>query len=61
MAKQKACKICKRIFEGDQCPQCESKEFSENFKGRVVVLNPENSEIAEKLNLKEKGNYTIKT
>ncbi|MCK5149482.1 DNA-directed RNA polymerase subunit E'' [Candidatus Pacearchaeota archaeon] len=60
MKKQKACKICKRIYEGDQCPGCESKESTDSFKGRIVVLNPENSEIAQKLNIKKKGNFAIK-
>ena len=61
MVKQKACKICKTIFEGDKCPACGSKEFTESFKGRIVVINPEKSEIAQKLNLKNKGNFAIKT
>lgn len=58
--KQKACKICNRIYEGDKCPGCDSKESTESFKGRIVVLNPEKSEIAQKLNIKEKGNFAIK-
>jgi len=61
MAKQKACKLCNTIYEGDKCPRCESKESTEGFKGRVVVLNPEKSEIAQKLNIKDKGNFAIKT
>lgn len=62
MAKSKACKICNRIFEtGDKCPNCESKEFTETHKGRVYVLDPEKSEIAKKINIKEKGNFAIKT
>jgi len=62
MAKDKACKICKTIYEtGDKCPKCGSKESTEGFKGRIVVLNPEKSEIAKKLNLKDKGNFAIKT
>jgi DNA-directed RNA polymerase subunit E" len=61
MVKQKACKICNTIYEGDKCPKCESKESTDNFKGRIVVLNPETSEIAQKLNLKSKGNFAIKT
>ena len=61
MVKQKACKICKTIFEGDKCPTCGSKEFTESFKGRIVIINPEKSEIAQKLNLKNKGNFAIKT
>lgn len=62
MTKEKACKICKIIYEGtDKCPNCESKESTDSFKGRVVVLNPEKSEIAQKLKLKDKGNFAIKT
>lgn len=61
MVKAKACKLCRTIAEeGDRCPNCESKELTEGFKGRIVVLNPEKSELAQKLNLKEKGNFAIK-
>ena len=61
MAKQRACRICNTIYDGDKCPKCSSKEFTESFKGRIVILNPEKSEIAQKLNRKEKGNYALKT
>jgi len=61
MPKQKACKLCRTIVEeGDKCPSCGSKELTEGFKGRIEVLNPEKSEMAQKLNLKEKGNFAIK-
>ena len=58
--KSKACKKCKTIFEGSKCPKCGSDEFSENFKGRVAILNPEQSEIAKNLKINEKGNYAVK-
>ncbi len=61
MPKEKACKICNAIYEGDKCPRCESKESTESFKGRIVVLDPEKSEIASKINIKSKGNFAIKT
>ena len=62
MVKQKACKLCKTIFDsGEKCPNCGSKEYTESFKGRIVVIDPNKSEIAKKLNLKEKGNFAIKT
>jgi len=60
MTKQKACKICKKIYEGNKCPKCDSKESTDSFKGRIVVLNAEKSEIAKKLNIKSKGNFAIK-
>jgi len=59
--KQKACKICNRIYEGNKCPECSAKESTESFKGRIIIVNPEKSEIAKKLNMKNKGNFAIKT
>ena len=61
MVKQKACRVCNKIYEGDKCPSCDSNESTESFKGRTHILNPEKSEIANKLNIKEKGNFAIKT
>jgi DNA-directed RNA polymerase subunit E" len=61
MVKPKACRMCNTIYdEGDKCPKCGSKENTDSFKGRVVIMNAEKSEIAKKLDIKEKGNYAIK-
>lgn len=57
----KACKICNRLYEGEKCPECGSAEASESFKGKVIILKPEESEIAQKMKLKKKGVYAIKT
>ena len=62
MSKAKACKVCKRIYEsGEKCPVCGAKEHTESFKGRVYIFDTEKSEIANKLNIKDKGNFAIKT
>jgi DNA-directed RNA polymerase subunit E" len=61
MSKQKACKICNTIHENEKCPACDSREYTDSFKGRLVIINPEKSEIAQKLKLKNKGNFAIKT
>ena len=59
--KQKACKTCRAVFDsGTKCPKCGSEEINDHFKGKVVILNPEESEIAQKVNIKEKGVYAIK-
>ena len=60
MAKEKACKNCKMIYEGDKCPNCDKKDVSDNFKGKVEVINPESSEIAKELKVNKKGTYAIK-
>ncbi len=61
MAKEKACKQCRTVYEGAKCPKCGSAEHSDNFKGKVVVLNPEESVIAKNLKLKDKGQYALRT
>ena len=58
--KQKACKNCKAIYEEEKCPKCGSKEFTDSIKGKIVVLDPEKSEIAGKIDIKEKGTFAIK-
>ncbi len=60
MATEKACKKCKFVFEGTKCPKCGSDEITDSFKGKVIILKPEESEIAKNLKLKEKGTFAIK-
>ena len=60
MAKEKACKNCKLIYEGDSCPSCGKKEFSDNFKGRVEIVNNDKSIIAKELKINKNGFYAIK-
>jgi len=59
---KKACKKCKSILaSGTTCPQCGGTQLTDSWKGRFVVFNPEESAIAQKLNIKKAGNYAIKT
>ncbi len=61
MPVQKACKKCKAIIDsGSKCPHCGSEEIAENSKGKVIVMNPEQSEVAQNLKIKDKGAYAIK-
>ncbi len=56
----KACRNCKSIYEGSKCPLCGSAESLDTFKGRITVLNPEESELAKKLELPKKGTFAIR-
>ena len=60
MAKEKACKNCKLIYEGESCPSCGKKEFSDGFKGKREIIDMEKSELAQKLKVHKKGLYAIK-
>ncbi len=56
----KACTQCKLIVEeGKLCPTC-NIELSERFSGMVIVLDPNNSVIAKKINQLTVGKYAIK-
>jgi DNA-directed RNA polymerase subunit E" len=59
--KQKACKKCKIMVEGDTCPICSSNQLTDTWKGKIIVLNPEKSEIAQKIGAKQKGVFALKT
>lgn len=56
---EKACKHCKRIYEGDKCPNCGNQEYSEDIKGKIVIVDSEKSEIAKRLKIGSKGTYAI--
>lgn len=59
--KDKACKICKTIYEGDKCPNCGSKESTDGYKGKIYILKSDKSEIAKNIGLKSNGKFAIKT
>ncbi|MDO8556703.1 MAG: transcription elongation factor subunit Spt4 [Nanoarchaeota archaeon] len=59
MAK-KACRKCKILVEGAKCPVCQGNDFSENWKGKLMIIDAEKSEIAQKVGIKQKGEYAIK-
>ena len=57
---EKACKNCKYIYEGEKCPICGSTEAVTNFAGYIIVLNPEDSEIAKKAGINVPGKYAAR-
>ncbi|MBU0929662.1 MAG: DNA-directed RNA polymerase subunit E'' [Nanoarchaeota archaeon] len=57
---KKVCRKCKVFVTGSECPICHGNNFTTSWKGRIIILNPEKSEIAQKLEIKEKHEYAIK-
>ena len=58
---RKVCRKCKIFVEKDICPVCHESDFTEIWKGRIIILNTEKSEIAKKVNITLNGEYAIKT
>ncbi|MDD5178441.1 MAG: DNA-directed RNA polymerase subunit E'' [Candidatus Nanoarchaeia archaeon] len=57
---RKVCRKCKLFVTGDKCPLCQSDEFTDNWQGRLNILDSSKSEIAKKLKINIKGEYAIK-
>jgi len=55
-----ACKICKKLVTGDKCPLHPDAKLTESWKGKIIVLDPEKSELAKKMKITDKGEYAIR-
>ncbi|MDO8627606.1 MAG: transcription elongation factor subunit Spt4 [Candidatus Diapherotrites archaeon] len=61
MGKEKACRACKYVVEeGDKCPKCNGTTFTTFWKGYVVILNPDQSEISKKMGVEATGKYALR-
>jgi len=58
--KKKVCRKCKIFVEGSECPACKGNQFSTSWQGRLYIVNPNKSIIAEKIGMKAQGEYAIK-
>jgi DNA-directed RNA polymerase subunit E" len=58
--RDRACKTCRKIVKGQTCPNCKTYTLSYEFDGLVIINDPENSKIANKLNVTDKGKYALK-
>jgi len=46
--------------EESYCPGCGENTFTTFWRGYVVILNPEQSEIAQKMGITKKGKYALR-
>ena len=61
IAREKACRTCKFIVEDEKiCPNCEGTTFTTFWRGFVVIINPEESEIAKKMGVTKRGKYALR-
>lgn len=57
----KACKNCKYVIEeGDVCPACKGTDLTTNWKGFVIVVDIEKSEVAQKMGVSLPGKYALR-
>lgn len=56
----RACKVCRRIVKGNMCPADKSTDLTRSWRGVVMVVDPEKSEIAKEAGLTAPGKFAIK-
>lgn len=56
----KVCRDCHRVVEGEACVVCGTSNLSEDWTGYVVIIDPEHSEIAKKMQITLPGRYALK-
>lgn len=55
-----ACKKCHKILKKKNCPTCQNVDTSKNWKGLVVILDPDKSSIAKKLKIENVGMFALR-
>ncbi|MFX1294842.1 MAG: transcription elongation factor subunit Spt4 [Promethearchaeota archaeon] len=59
--REKACRNCHRLESEKQiCSSCKTPTLSPDYSGLVIIINPEGSQIANKLKINESGKYALK-
>ncbi len=57
---EQVCRKCHRVVAGQTCPVCGSKNLSSDWSGLVVILDPQKSQIAEKIGIDVADKYALK-
>lgn len=56
----KAVKSTKEIIDYEEQSKYDSDDLTDNFKGKMVIINPEQSEIAKNVKITKKGTFAVK-
>lgn len=54
------CRECHRIIVGQTCIMCSSSNLSNDWSGMVIIVDPELSEIAKKMEINVADRYALK-
>ncbi len=58
----RVCRRCRSLVprEATKCPNCGSTDLSDDWEGTMIVLRPEESELAKKLGIDKPGRYALR-
>jgi DNA-directed RNA polymerase subunit E" len=58
--KELACRECHMLTRGKTCPNCGSKNLSDEWSGLIIILDVAHSQVAKTLSIKVPGRYALK-
>ncbi|MDD3574751.1 transcription elongation factor subunit Spt4 [Methanospirillum sp.] len=57
---QMVCRDCHRVVEGASCSICGTSNLTSDWTGYLVIIDPEHSEVAHRMNITLPGRYALK-
>jgi DNA-directed RNA polymerase subunit E" len=60
MGDRVVCRECHRVQNSEEVEACGSTSLTEDWAGYVVITHPEESDIAEEMDVTEPGKYALK-
>ena len=60
MARELACRKCRAITIGKVCSICKSSDLTRDWSGIILIVQPENSQVAKTLEITQKVKYSLK-
>ena len=57
---EKACRQCNTITKESVCPNCKSTNLSDDYSGVIIILDPEESNIARLMKVTKKSKYALR-
>ncbi len=57
------CRDCHSVIDNadaETCPTCGSSSLTDDWDGYVIILHPDDSEIARQMEVTEPGKYALK-
>ena len=54
------CRECHRVVEGTSCSICGTSNLTADWHGYLVIIDPERSEVAHRMNITLPGRYALK-
>ncbi len=54
------CRECHRVIDGEACAICGGGTLSTDWAGYLIIIKPDESEVARRMNIKLAGRYALK-